>query len=173
LKPGDIVLAVDGDKIKDSGDLVAKLHTYKPGDTVQMTVLSNGNQSQVPVTLQVLKEQAANPAEKPGDEGAAPGAPAQSDKLGFTAEDQTPDIQSQLPAGAPKGPVITQIDPQSPAAAGGLQQGDVVLKAGNMAIVTAKQLSAVLKKSDLKNGIRLFIWRNGVTLYAFLQTGDE
>ena len=173
LKPGDIVLAVDGDKIKDSGDLVAKLHTYKPGDTVQMTVLSNGNQSQVPVTLQVLKEQAANPAEKPGDEGAAPGAPAQSDKLGFTAEDQTPDIQSQLPAGAPKGPVITQVDPQSPAAAGGLQQGDVVLKVGNMNIVTAKQLSAVLKKSDLKNGIRLFIWRNGVTLYAFLQTGDE
>jgi len=173
LKPGDIVLAIDGENLKDSGDLVAKLHTHKPGDVVQLTVLSNGNQAQVPVTLQALDEKAMGPVEKPSGEEGAQGGEASNDRLGFTAEDQTPDIRSQLPEGAPKGPVITQVDPQSPAAAGGLQPGDVILKVGNMGIVSAKQLGAALKKMDLKNGVRLFVWRDGVTLYAFLQTGDE
>jgi len=174
LKSGDIVLAIDGENLKDSGDLVAKLHTHKPGDVVQLKVLSNGNQSDVSVTLQVLDNKVSNPGEKTGEgEEGGPAASASNDKLGFQVEDQTADIQSQLPEGAPKGPVIVQVDPQSPAAAGGLQVGDVVLKAGNMKIVSAKQLSAFLKKSNLKTGVRLFVWRNGVTLYAFVQAGDQ
>jgi S1-C subfamily serine protease len=54
-----------------------------------------------------------------------------------------------------------------------LQPGDVVLKVGNSPVYSAKQLAVVLKKSDLKSGVRLFIWRGGSTLYAFLQSGDE
>jgi len=78
-----------------------------------------------------------------------------------------------LPQGAPKGPVITEVHQQGPAAAAGLQQGDVILKLGNSLIVSANQLTALLKKSDLKNGVRLFVWREGQTLYTILQSGEE
>jgi serine protease Do len=171
LKPGDIVVAVDGEKVTSSGDLVAKLHSYKPGDTVQMTVLRNGTQTPVPVTLQKLDDNAGQPASNT-PAGANPGT-AENNSLGLVYEDQTEEIQSQLPEGAPKGPVVVQVDPQGPAAQGGLQQGDVVLRVGNTVIYSAKQLTVVLKKSDLKGGVRLFVWRNGVTLYAFLQSGDQ
>ena len=173
LKPGDIVLSVDGAKITASGDLVAKLLTHKPGDTVQLTVLRGGQQSQVPVTLQALDEASMKTNPKSDENDGEALAPGQSDNLGFSFQDQTAEIKGQLPADAPKGPVITNVEQQSPAQAGGLQPGDVVLKVGNTAIVSANQLAVVLRKSDLKNGVRLFVWRNGVTLYAFLQTGDE
>ncbi|HET9870696.1 MAG TPA: PDZ domain-containing protein, partial [bacterium] len=60
----------------------------------------------------------------------------------------------------------------SPAAASGLQPGDVVLKVGDRSVASSRQLEEALKKADLKDGVRLFVWHNGVTVYAFLQDGD-
>lgn len=175
LKAGDIVLAVDGEKVTGSADLVAKLYTHTPGETVQLTILRNGTQTTLPVTLQELNEAAMKPKEPSADEGGStgPGGQAGNDTLGLTFQDQTPDLKSQLAPGAPKGPVIVAVAPESPAAASDLKAGDVILKAGNTAIVSANQLAVILKKSNLKNGIRLYLWRNGTYLFAFLQAGGE
>lgn len=174
LKPGDIVLALNGSPITDSGDLVSRLYTAHPGDVITMTILRNGVQSDVPVTLQQLDEAALEKkAGKAGEGPNGPSAEGQSESIGLTYQDQTADIRSQLPPGAPKGPVITGVAPQSPAAIAGLQQGDVILKLGNSEIVSANQLTVLLKKSDLKSGVRLFVWRDGETLYTILQSGDE
>jgi serine protease Do len=173
LKPGDIVLAINGERLANSADLVAKLYTYKPGSAVQLNVLRNGKQSEISVTLQALSEKTSGLNPKSPETDNEPDTATPNQNLGFSFQDQTADITSQLPAGAPKGPVVTNVEQQSPAQAGGLMPGDIVLKVGNTAIYSANQLATVLKKSDLKNGVRLFLWRNGVTVYAFLQTGDE
>ncbi|HTA77678.1 MAG TPA: PDZ domain-containing protein, partial [bacterium] len=174
LKAGDIVLAMNGTAVTDSGDLVSRLYTYHPGDVITMTIQRNGVQSDVPVTLQQLDEAALEKkASETGDNSKGRPGEGQSDSLGFVYQDQTPDIRGQLPQGAPKGPVITEIAQQGPAAVAGLQQGDIILKLGNSPVVSANQLTALLKKSDLQNGVRLFVWRNGETLYTILQSGDE
>ncbi len=175
LKPGDIVLSVDGNKVHDSADLVAKLYTYQPGQTAQMTILRNGVQSTLPVTLQKLDETFLNKENQGGDNNGdnSNGAQGENDNLGLTYQDPTPELKSQLPANAPKGPVVTQVDQQSPAAQAGLQPGDIILRVGDKPIISANQLTVILKKSDLKTGVRLFVWRDGTTLYSFLQTGDE
>src|ERR1700722_5217852 len=173
LKPGDIILDINNQIVDSSNDLVTKLYTFAPGQVVQLTVLRNGTQSEVAATLQTLGDAPAGTGAASGDDSdnaAAPPAAGQS--LGLSFQDQTPDIQQQLPKGAPKGPVVTGIDQASPAAASGLQPGDVILKVGNTTISSANQLLAVLKKADLKSGVRLFVWRNNLTLYSFLQDAD-
>ena len=174
LKAGDIVLEIDAEKITGAGDLVAKLYTHQPGDTVNLTILRNGAQSTLPVTLQKLEETAMKP-NSPSEEGEGNGGGTlgQSDSLGLAYQDQTEDIKSQLPAGAPKGPVVTNVVQQSPAAQAGLQPGDIILKVGNTAIYSANQLAVVLKKSDLKDGVRIYLWRDGGNSFTILQTGDE
>lgn len=173
MKPGDIILKVNGTQVVNMGDLVAKLYTYQPGETVQLTVMRNGASSEIPVTLQELDEASLKKGSGKPDEGdKTPGA-GQNDNLGLAFQDQTADIKSQLPENAPKGPVITEVDPQGPAAQAGLQQGDIILNLENTKVYSASQLTVLLKKSDLKNGVRLFVWRDGMTLYALLQTGDE
>ena len=173
LKPGDIILDLDGQTIDSSNDLVTKLFTFAPGQVVQLTVLRNGTQSEIAATLQTLSDAAGGPGTPGADNSQDSSVPADSGQsLGLSFQDQTPDIQQQLPKGAPKGPVVMGIDQNSPAAASGLQPGDVILKVNNTAVATADQLSAVLKKSDLKSGVRLFVWRGGSTLYSFLQDGD-
>jgi serine protease Do len=176
LKAGDIVLSLDGGAVQSSNDLVSKLYTHKPGDTVQLNVLRNGQRSDFTVTLQKLEEAAAKLKKAEGDEGDDQGQPNSAggnQNLGFNFQDQTPDLRSQLPGGAPKGPVVTQVAQGSAAAQAGLRPGDVVLKVGNTAIVSANQLGVVLGKSNLKDGVRVYLWRDGSNLFMFLQTGDE
>jgi serine protease Do len=174
LKAGDVVLAFNGSPITDSGDLVSRLYTYHQGDIITLTIQRNGIQSDIPVTLQQLDEAALEKkGEDTGDNPNGLSGQGQSEALGLAYEDQTPDIRTQLPAGTHTGPIVTQVDPQGPAAASGLQHGDIILKLGNSPVVSSNQLTVLLKKSDLKSGVRLFVWRNGETLYTILQSGDE
>ncbi len=168
MKPGDIILALDGAQVTDSSDLVAKLFTHQPGDHVQFRILRSGNQMVVPVTLQKLDEKNLPPDKvQTGNQGEE--STGENELLGMTFHDQTPDLQGQIPNGALKGPMVTHLDPDGSAAAAGLKQGDIILKVGRTAIFSANQLSILLKKSNLNNGVRVFVWRDGMTLFLFLQ----
>ncbi len=51
LTESDVVVAVDGKPISSMIDLAAKVRTHEPGDTVELTVSTNGQQRVVRVTL--------------------------------------------------------------------------------------------------------------------------
>ena len=56
LKDKDIITAVGGVKIGEAGSLFGLLGEYKPGDTVQLTVLRGGNEIAVNITLGAYSE---------------------------------------------------------------------------------------------------------------------
>ncbi|TCJ16014.1 PDZ domain-containing protein [Rubrobacter taiwanensis] len=51
LRREDVITAVDGTRIEGSGDLFAVLREYRPGDTVQLTVVRDGSEQTVELTL--------------------------------------------------------------------------------------------------------------------------
>lgn len=52
IRAEDIITAIDDTPVEDSGDLLAALRDYSPGDTVQITVVQrNGNERTVDLTL--------------------------------------------------------------------------------------------------------------------------
>ncbi len=48
---GDIVTAIDGDEVTTSAQLQSAIDAKQPGDTVTLTVVRNGDERQVQVTL--------------------------------------------------------------------------------------------------------------------------
>ena len=56
LKDKDIVTAVNGAKVGVSGSLGSLIGEYKPGDTVQLTVIRDGKETAVNVTLGAYKD---------------------------------------------------------------------------------------------------------------------
>jgi S1-C subfamily serine protease len=68
--------------------------------------------------------------------------------------------------------VVINVERGSPSAEAGLQPGDVILKVNDRAVATAAELSKAFKSNNLKEGVRLFVWRDGATLYVILSTGD-
>ncbi len=51
LKAGDVVTAIDGDKIQSMSDLKRNLYEYKDGDKVEMTIIRNGEEQKITMTL--------------------------------------------------------------------------------------------------------------------------
>ncbi|MBR3229029.1 trypsin-like peptidase domain-containing protein [Candidatus Saccharibacteria bacterium] len=56
LKEKDIVIAVNGTKVGEAGSLADLIGEYKPGDTVQLTVVRDGKENAINVTLEGYPE---------------------------------------------------------------------------------------------------------------------
>jgi putative serine protease PepD len=55
LQQGDLVVAVDGSPIEGSTDLVAAVRSSHPGDEVTLTIVRDGQERQLDVTLGQLQ----------------------------------------------------------------------------------------------------------------------
>jgi S1-C subfamily serine protease len=51
VQPGDIITEINGEAISVDNPLLNVLFAYQPGDTVELTVLRDGETTQVEVTL--------------------------------------------------------------------------------------------------------------------------
>ncbi len=169
LKPGDIVVELDGSPVRSASEMIARLYTKSAGDAVKLTVLREKRRYKMDVTLQALDEAPSSKKEEP--EAPAPAA-RNADDLGLSVQDQTQEVRSQLPPEAPRGPVVMGVRRGSPAAAAGLKVGDVILQVGDRAVANASELSKALKANNLKEGVRLFVWSDGTTGFTFLQSGE-
>lgn len=51
IQPGDLVISIDGAPVQSGGDLAAQIQTHQPGDTVDLEVVRDGEQTTISVTL--------------------------------------------------------------------------------------------------------------------------
>jgi len=51
IQPGDVIAAVDGVQVNEQNTLVAIVSHHKPGDTIELTLVSQGGQKMVQVQL--------------------------------------------------------------------------------------------------------------------------
>ncbi|MEL7649570.1 MAG: trypsin-like peptidase domain-containing protein [Sedimentibacter sp.] len=51
LKTGDVITAIEGDKIESMSDLKRNLYEYKDGDNVKLTIIRNGEEQTISMTL--------------------------------------------------------------------------------------------------------------------------
>jgi serine protease Do len=120
LKNGDVIRRYNGQTVTDCGQLVALVTSTDPGSVATLELLRSGK----PLTLKVtLGERPSNLRMHAG----IGQPPVQETLRGTTVQDLTPDLRQQLglPADT-QGVVISNLDPTSPAAQSGLQQGDVI-----------------------------------------------
>lgn len=121
IKNGDVIRTFNGEPVEGSSQLTADVMNTNPGATVTLGILRNGQHMDIKVTL----------GERPTNlslNGSTGQAPSNGTLAGVTVQNLTPGIRQQL--GLPsdvQGVVITNLDPNSPAAQTGLGQGDVIM----------------------------------------------
>ncbi len=171
LKAGDVVLEMDGVAVVSASELVARMYTKVPGEKVSLLVLRSGRKYKLEIVLQALDEVALAKPEK--DKAQIPSAvQPREDRLGLAAQNPTAEVMAQLPAGAPKGPVVMNVERGSPAADAGLKLGDIILQVDDHPVQNVAELEKAWKAHNLRQGVRLFVWREGTTLYLYLQTEE-
>jgi serine protease Do len=149
LKPGDIITSVDGRPVKDGDDLVTDISARKPGSTVRVGYLRNGQQLDATVTIgDRAKMIAASSAGQEQEDNAGPAAPdASQSKLGLSVSD--------LPQGAPAGlhgVLIQSVKPGSFADEINLTsaQGMVIVSVNKHPVHNAAEFRTIV--SGLKSG---------------------
>jgi serine protease Do len=109
LELGDVVVALDGQKITDSGQLTELLARYRPGDKVKLDIIRYGKPLTVTAELGAF-ESGAHVAR-----AEAESEPSGVSRLGFSARELTPEVARANNLSETGGVVITAVDPFGPA----------------------------------------------------------
>ncbi len=164
VKRNDLIVAINGEKIEDSNVLRNKVAGTAPGTTIKLTVLRDGKEETLDVTLDEFDTENARGPQPSGDEN-APGAQNQSGKLGLNLEPVTPQIAKQLGLDSDKeGMVVTEVDPDGPAAEEGVARGDCILEINKKQVNSIADVQAALAASG-ERPVLLLISRRGQTIY--------
>ena len=164
LKVGDVILDVNGSQIEDVNSFRLKIAGFAPGTTVHLKIDREGKMMDVPVTLAVFNLEAENNA------GAQKNLPSGGEKgalNGVSVQALTPDLRDQLqvPAGT-QGVVITDVDPSSPAAGAGLQQGDVIMQVNRKPVTSVGDFNAAIRAGASQESTLLLVRRQQGTQFV-------
>lgn len=174
LQSGDVITAIDGKKVDGSDDLTMDVISHKPGDTVTLDVVRNGNPMKVKVTLGQRPSgtdwdnpnKSANSDNDKDDESGPNGTVT---SRGISVETLTADTAQQI--GVPpntRGVVITDVDQSSPAADATLGRG-MVITAVNRKPVTSAQEFRRLMAAEQGKAVLLTINAQGRTAFIPVQ----
>jgi serine protease Do len=122
IKPGDVIMAVNGTPVKDSRDLARHVAQLAPGTSVKFDIVRDGESKSISLTLGELPNERQAQADT-GQQGAAPtaGVPHLGLQLAPAAE---------VDGAGSQGVAVVGVEQGGPAAERGLQTGDVILDVG-------------------------------------------
>ncbi|MHC4047634.1 Do family serine endopeptidase [Bradyrhizobium sp. 23AC] len=151
IEAGDVITAVNGTAVKDSRDLARTIATLAPGSSVKLDVFHKGDSKTVTLALGELPNQRQAQGDLKTGEGKTQ-SNADTPRLGLALA-PAGDVQG---AGQ-KGVVVTEVDPQGPAAQRGIQTGDVILNVGGKAVANVGDVRSELAqaKSSGKRSVLL------------------
>ena len=151
LVAGDVIVRADGRPVGDPRQLRLQIAGVAPGSEISLTVLRDGREQDVRVTV----------GELPGDPVVAGGGqPGEPGRLGVTLQDLTPQVrqQAQVPARI-QGALITQVEDGSRAERAGLRPGMIITEVERRPVADA---SATVQQLRLASGdVLLRVWFEG------------
>jgi len=158
----DIILAIDGEPVKDVNELRHRVADMKPGKEVAVTVYRNGQKKTVKVKIATRSSELARAGE-------APPGQERPKRYGLEVQTLTDELARRYGYDeGTKGVLITDVDPDSDAADEGVMPGMVITRVGRKDVATAKDFArAVAAAGGKKIRLRL-LGPDGLPRYVVL-----
>ncbi|MBB5762197.1 serine protease Do [Methylorubrum rhodesianum] len=145
LKSGDVIESVNGAPVNDARDLSRRIAGLKPGTEVKLAYLRNGKGDVATVELGTLPTDGKVASRGDSSSGGQP-------RLGL----------SLAPANdvglGDEGVAVMDVDPDGPAAAKGIAQGDVILDVAGTSVSTPSDVQAQIRAAE-SNGRKAVLMR--------------
>ncbi|HEV7137523.1 MAG TPA: DegQ family serine endoprotease [Steroidobacteraceae bacterium] len=154
VKPGDVILALNGQPVQTSSQLPVRIASLMPGKTVSLTIWRDHATRNIDVKLGSMGNQTTASAQSPHHQGGS---------LGLAVRPLTGDEQAQ--AHTHGGLLVEGVS--GPSEDAGIQPGDVVLAANGVRVSTVEQLRAAVEKS--RGHVALLIQRGSTRIFVPVQ----
>ncbi len=173
IKVGDVILAIDGQKIERPGDLQEVVAGKAPGSKVKIALLREQKPLHLTVVLgdapekglrRIVERRVQNPrAMFLGDE--------ESGYLGVQSISLTKDLGEYfgVPDGA--GALVTEVEKESPAEKAGMKGGDVILTVDGKKVTGTEKLRRLIRRNDAGEEVTLGIRRRDQDLTLKVELG--
>ena len=171
LKPGDVILEMDGQQVNSTRSLQAIVEQLEIGKAYEMRIVSGGKQMDIDVSVRELPDRmlaADEPADPAPGKTNATGTAAQ---IGLRLSDITDDMRDQLGIGEKtQGVIVTNVQRGSPAGRAGISSGDIIEKVGDTAVSSVKEFDEALKAESLAEGVLLLVSNEGGRYFIVIKT---
>lgn len=84
-------------------------------------------------------------------------------RIGVALGEMTKDVAESLGLGKPRGAYVRNVEPGGPAAAGGIESGDVILSFNGRDIAKSTDLPRIVGDTKLGTSVPVQVWRKGAT----------
>ncbi|ODN70728.1 putative periplasmic serine endoprotease DegP-like precursor [Methylobrevis pamukkalensis] len=173
IRPGDVIVSFDGQPITQMRELPRIVATTDIGKAVDVTVLRQGAEEKLQVTLGRLDETQAAQADTTVEEPDAPAPKPMEKVLGLSLSVLDDAARQQFSIGADiRGVVVTAVDPNSPAAEKRVTAGDTIVEVAQEAVSTPEDVAsavAELKKIDRRSALLLIANPQGELRFVALR----
>ena len=151
IKPKDIILEVNDQKIETSRQLTAMIADLKVGEAAKVEVFRNGKIKTFQIKLAKRDDQRLAERSTPRER--------QEDKFGIRIAELTPEITQRFGIGDTSGVIVIDVESGSKAAEAGVQMGDIIKEINHRIVESEKDYIAAMDKIKEGESVNLFIWR--------------
>jgi serine protease Do len=156
LKRGDVITEFNGRKVENPFHLKNTVASAKPGDTLKMMIIRDGNVLTATVVI----------GELPSAKEAVPAPVLENSLKGVSVQELTEDYLRKMNITKKlKGVVVTAIEPGSPAQ-GILSKGDIILELNRQLITGINDYRSVVAGIEKKQDILILLIRDSVSRYV-------
>lgn len=164
LKPGDVIVAVDGRAVGTTNELQLEIMYRSVGETAIVDVVRDGKSISIPVVL----------GERPPEVGATtPSTVSQpergAEKFGLTVSTITPELKARYGLRDTVGVVVTRVASGSRAHWAGITEGDVVVAVNRQPVESVADWNNIVKDIGDRDEVLLTVVSGGRTRFVFLR----
>lgn len=159
IKSGDIIVAYNNKKIKNRDSLPRLVGATEIGKKVKVGIIRDGKRIDLDVVIGELTEEKLQASRRQEIEK----------DYGLVVQNITPEIAKHFNLKDYRGVIVTDVQPGSPAQDADIRQGDIIKKIGRRNIRNSNDFRDAMKRSNIKEGIVIFLRRDNVTFYTVLR----
>jgi len=161
MRPGDVIVEVNGRPVPTRDELVQLVMALKPGTTVPVKVMRDKQEQVLNVTVGEL-----NLAEEGRQTRGEPAGVGETAGFGMTLGNLTAERARRLgvPANV-SGALVLGVDRTGPAGRSGLTEGDVILRVNRQPVESAAEASRALQEVRSGGTALILIWRENQEIF--------